>query len=67
MKPPRCTANGSALARVKPSSQASALRLCSPSLRSSFPLHYKDGRTPSALTLATPDLAGLAEVTFAAT
>ena len=67
---------GSALARVKPSPQASALRLCSPSLvilGASISLRYalsaslQGWANPLGLTLATPDLAGLAEVAFAAT
>jgi hypothetical protein len=64
------TPQGAALARVKPYPQASALRLCSPSLRFvlsasrhcviSAPL--QGWAIPLGLTLATPDLAGQAGV-----
>ena len=66
------TPKGSALAPVKPSPQASALRLCSPSLgmfrASSLPLRgtlcpsLQGWAIPLGLTLATPDLAGQAGV-----
>jgi hypothetical protein len=62
MKLPSCTTNGSALARVKPYPQASALRLCSPSLRFVLSASLQGWANPLGLTLATPDLAGQAGV-----
>ena len=59
MKLPKSTTNGSALARLKPPPQASALRLCRPPLTlrpfQSALLRYKGGDTPQ-LALATPRL-----------
>jgi len=60
---PQCfRTKGAALARVKPSPQASALRLCSPSLRFVLSASLQGWASPLGLTLATPDLAGQAEV-----
>ena len=56
------TAQGSALARVKPYPQASALRLCSPSLRFVLSAPLQGWAIPLGLTLASPDLAGQAGV-----
>jgi hypothetical protein len=56
------TAQGPALARVKPSPQASALRLCSPSLRFVLSVSLQGWAIPLGLTLASPDLAGQAWV-----
>ena len=56
------TAQGSALARVKPCPQASALRLCSPFLRFVLSASLQGWEIPLGLTLATPDLAGQAGV-----
>jgi hypothetical protein len=53
---------GAALARVKPSPQASALRLCSPSLRFVLSASLQGWANPLGWTLATPDLAGQAGV-----
>jgi hypothetical protein len=46
----------------KPCPQASALRLCSPSLRYALSASLQVWAIPLSLTLATPDLAGQAEV-----
>jgi hypothetical protein len=62
MKPVPSTTNGSALARVKPYPQTSALRLCSPSLRFVLSASLQGWANPLSLTLATPDLAGQAGV-----
>jgi hypothetical protein len=62
MTPQRFLTNGSALARVKPFPQASALRLCSPPLRSVLSAPLQGWESPLGLTLATPDLAGQARV-----
>ena len=56
------TAQGPALARVKPCPQASALRLCSPSLRFVLFASLQGWAIPLGWTLATPDLAGQAGV-----
>jgi hypothetical protein len=55
------TAQVSALARVKPCPQASALRLCSPSLRFVLSASLQGWAIPLGWTLATPDLAGQAD------
>ena len=65
MKPQCFRTNGSALARVKPYPQASALRLCSPSLRFVLSASLQGWAIPLGLTLATPDLAGQAGVAVA--
>ena len=62
MTPNRFITKGSALARVKPCPQASALRLCSPSLRFVLSAPLQGWASPLGLTLATPDLAGQARV-----
>ena len=62
MTPNRFTTKGSALARVKPCPQASALRLCSPPLRFVLSAPLQGWAIPLGLTLATPDLAGQAGV-----
>jgi hypothetical protein len=46
----------------KPSPQASALRLCSPTLRFVLSASLQGWAIPLGLTLATPDLAGQAGV-----
>ncbi len=53
---------GATLARVKPSPQASALRLCSPSPCFVLSASLQGWANPLSLTLATPDLAGQAGV-----
>ena len=62
MRQLRFLTNGSALARVKPFPQASALRLCSPPLRSALSAALQGWAIPHGWTLATPDLAGQAWV-----
>jgi hypothetical protein len=56
------SAQGAALARVKPSPQASALSLCSPSLRFVLSASLQGWAIPLGWTLASPDLAGQAGV-----
>ena len=62
MKLPNSTTKDSALARVKPYPQASALCLCSPSLHFVLSASLQGWANPLGLTLATPDLAGQAGV-----
>ena len=65
---PQCfRTKGAALARVKPSPQASALRLCSPPLRFVLSASLQGWAIPLGLTLTTPDLAGQAGVCGCAT